>query len=288
MTTVPTIAAVIAFLAMTLIFVCAVDASDPTTGPPKGTLVVYGGGRGMEAVFRRFVELAGGRDAKIVIVPTAASSGGDFDYQNAGGVKLARDTLGLPNVTVVHTHDRARADTEEFVRPIREADGVWFGGGRQWRFADAYLGTLAEREFHKVLARGGAIGGTSAGATIQGSFLARGDTAGNRKMIGDHTVGFGFIRNCAIDQHALARNRQLDLIEIITAYPHLLGIGIDEGTAIIVRGNEFEVVGESSALIYDHGLWKPDTPDTGRYLTLSAGDRYDMKARKVLPPQSAP
>ncbi|MFQ5808357.1 MAG: cyanophycinase [Armatimonadota bacterium] len=268
---------------MALLFVCAADAADPTTGPPKGTLVVYGGGRGMEAIFRRFVELAGGQDAKIVIVPTAASSRPDFDYENRGGVRLARETLGLPNVVVLHTQDRKEADTDEFVRPIREADGIWFGGGRQWRFADAYLGTLAEREFHKVLERGGAIGGTSAGATIQGSFLARGDTAGNRKMIGDHTVGFGFIRNCAIDQHVLARNRQLDLIEIITAYPHLLGIGLDEGTAIIVRGNELEVVGASAVLIYDHSSWEPDTPDDEKYVTLSKGDRYDMKARQRLP-----
>jgi cyanophycinase len=248
--------------------------------------VVYGGGPGVKPIFRRFVELAGGEDAKIVIVPTAASSRPDFDYENGRWVKLARETLGLPNVVVLHTHDRKEADTEEFVRPIRQADGVWFGGGRQWRFADAYLGTLAEREFHRVLERGGAIGGTSAGATIQGSFLARGDTAGNRKMIGDHTAGFGFIRNCAIDQHVLARERQLDLIEIITAYPHLLGIGLDEGTAIIVRGDEVEVVGRSSVLIYDQSSWEADTPDDEKYLTLSAGDRYDMRARRRLP--SAP
>jgi len=85
------------------------------------------------------------------------------------------------------------------------------------------------------------------------------------------------------DQHLLARNRQLDLIEIVTAYPHLLGVGLDEGTAITVRGNEFEVIGESSVLVYDHSSWRPDTPDDKKYLKLSAGDRYDMKAREVLP-----
>ncbi len=273
-------------IAMTLLVHRVTRADDATIGPKKGALVIYGGGRGMEPVFKRFVRLAGGRDARIVIVPTAASSKREFDYEKVRGVKLARNALGLTNVVVLHTHHRNEPDTEEFVLPIREADGVWFGGGRQWRFADAYLGTLAEREFHRVLERGGVIGGTSAGATIQGSFLARGDTAGNRKIIGDHKVGFGFVKNCAIDQHVLTRNRQLDLIELVTAYPHVLGIGLDENAAIIVRGDEFEVVGESAVLVYDHSSWQPDTPDDEKYLTLSGGDRYDMKARKVVP--SAP
>jgi len=132
---------------------------------------------------------------------------------------------GVMNVTVLHTKDRDLADSEEFVAPIRNATGVWFTGGRQWRIADSYLGTLTQREFEAVLERGGVIGGSSAGATIQGSYLARGDTKANTIMMGDHEEGFAFINNVAIDQHLLKRNRQFDLVEILTAHPGLLGIG---------------------------------------------------------------
>ena len=114
---------------------------------------------------------------------------------------------------------------------------VWFTGGRQWRLADSYLGTKVEEELWALLGRGGVIGGSSAGATIQGSYLARGDTKTNTIMMGDHDEGFGFLKNTAIDQHLLRRNRQFDLIEIIEAWPELLGIGIDENTAIVVQGD---------------------------------------------------
>ena len=193
-----------------------------------------------------------------------------------------------------HTHDRKVADTEDFVRPIREATGIWFGGGRQWRFVDAYAGTLAEKAFHDVLQRGGAVGGSSAGATIQGSFLARGDTKSNEIMIGDHQVGFGFLRNVAIDQHIIPRGRQLDLIEVLTDpegvmnkeidRAALLGLGIDEDSAIIVKGDVFEVIGKRDAkvLVYDPKSWTADTPDEKKWITLDLGDRYDLKNRRKL------
>ncbi len=72
-------------------------------------------------------------------------------------------------------------------------EGVWFTGGRQWRIVDAYAGTMAEREIRKVLDRGGVIGGSSAGATIQGSYLVRGDTKTNTVMMGDHEEGFAYL-----------------------------------------------------------------------------------------------
>ena len=188
-----------------------------TTGPVSGSLVIMGGGgREVERIFGRFVELAGGKDAKVVIIPTAASSDRSYDYENHRTLRMAREKLGLTNASIVHTHDPAEADREEFAESIRTADGIWFTGGRQWRIADAYLGTRSEKAFHDVLQRGGVIGGSSAGATIQGSFLARGDTNGNRLMIGDHQQGLGLISNCAIDQHLVARGRQNGLIEVLT------------------------------------------------------------------------
>ena len=84
--------------------------------------------------------------------------------------------------------------------------------------------------------RGGVVGGSSAGASILTSFMVRGDTKSNEKMIGDHTVGLGFLKNAAVDQHLLRRNRQFDMLEVIDKHPELLGIGLDEDTAIVVRG----------------------------------------------------
>jgi cyanophycinase len=157
-------------------------------------------------------------------------------------------------VTLLHTRDRAEADSDAFARVLDNADGVWISGGRQWRLADAYLGTRTQEALARLLDRGGVIGGSSAGATIQGSFLARGDTSDNHVMMGSHREGFGFLKNTAVDQHLLQRNRHFDLIEVIEAHPHLLGIGIDEDTAIIVRGDAFIVVGSGYVAIYDGPL----------------------------------
>ena len=194
---------------------------------------------------------------------------------------------GAVNVTVLHTYDTAVANQQEFAEPLRNATGVWFNGGRQWRLVDAYGGTITETEINRVLERGGVVGGSSAGATIQGDYLVRGDTEGNNVMMGDHVLGFGYMKNTAIDQHLLARNRQYDMIEVIRKYPNLLGIGLDENTAIIVKGNEFEVLGESFVAIYDYNLWDENSasaqplPNGGRFFLLRKGDRYNVANREV-------
>ena len=185
---------------------------------------------------------------------------------------------GATNLTVVHTRDRKVADTEAFVKPIRAARGVYLVGGRQWRLADAYLNTLTHKELNAVLARGGVIGGSSAGATMIGSFMVRGDTKGNEAMIGDHTVGFGFMKNTAIDQHLLRRNRQFDMLEVIDKHPELLGIGLDENTAIVVEGERFDVIGQSYAVVYSN---TPVAGASGRFYFLAPGDRFDLKARRA-------
>ena len=242
-------------------------------GPPRGSLVIVGGAMRDPAIIERFIQLAGGPDAPIVVIPTAG--GGDTYDQYYPGLRSFRDA-GATNLTVLHTTDRQRANSEAFVAPLRRARGVWFTGGRQWRLADAYLDTRVHDELRGVLDRGGVIGGSSAGATILGSYLARGDTAVNTIMMGDHEVGFGFLHDVAIDQHLLRRNRQFDLLEVIEAHPELLGIGLDEDTAIVVQGDEFEVVGRSYVVIYDHERM---LDSGGRFYFLGAGDRYDLKTR---------
>jgi cyanophycinase len=224
-------------------------------------------------MFQRFLELAGGAEARIVVIPTASEG----DAANLGQAYLPRfRAAGVANARVLHTRDPKLANSDSFVEPLKTATGVWFGGGRQWRLVDAYQGTQTLREIWAVLERGGVLAGGSAGATIQGSFLARGDTRGNQTMMGDHQEGFGFVKNVAVDQHLLARNRQFDLIEIVQAHPELLGIGLDEGAAIVVQGNQFEVIGTSYVVIYDstktvHGF--------GPFYFLQSGDRFNLKTR---------
>jgi cyanophycinase len=230
------------------------------------------------AILRRFLDLAGGPDAAIVVIPTA---GGASEYDQFYGGLRAWRAQGATNLTVLHTNDRSEANSDAFVQAIREASGVWFPGGRQWRIADSYLDTQTEQELQNLLDRGGVIGGSSAGATILGSYLARGDTRDNQIMMGDHVEGFGFLTNSAIDQHLLQRNRQFDLIEVIQAHPDLLGIGLDENTAIVVTGNQFEVIGQRYVAIYDSERM---IGDHGFFYFLSAGDRFNLETREAQRP----
>ena len=279
---------------LVLLCCCNCVAASETTGPENGTLVIVGGGDKNYRVFRHFIELAGGRDAKLVVVPTASSSDPDHNYYNHGTAEYALQTLGVSDITIVHTHNRALADTDAFAEPVRNATAVWFTGGRQWRIADAYLGTRTERAFHELLSRGGVIGGSSAGATIQGSFLARGDTGGNSEMLGDHQHGLGFVKNVAIDQHVIPRGREFDLIEVLEDpdgkmlpginRAALLGIGIDEETGVVVRRNGFEVVGKPDGvvLVYNPRQWSTATPDFNKYQPLWIGGRYDLSKREII------
>lgn len=243
-----------------------------------GSLVVVGGALEDTTIIRTFLELAGGPNAPIVVIPTA----GDlthYDELNAG-VGLFR-ALGATNLAVLHTRDRGVANREDFVRPLRAARGVWLGGGRQWRLADAYVGTLTAAEIRAVVDRGGVVGGSSAGASMMGSYLVRGDTDSNQILMGDYEEGFGLLGNTAIDQHLLARNRQFDLIEVVTTHPELLGIGIDENTAIVVRGQTFEVIGRGHVAIYDRGAM---LDNGGLFYFLSPGDRFDLTTRQGFRP----
>lgn len=274
------------FLCLFLISFMALPQEQLTTGPDKGSLVVVGGGAIGADITNMFINLAGGKDAPIVVIPTA---GGAETYDDKVRFAQQLRDYGCTQVTVLHTYDRTLADSDEFTLSLKEARGVWFSGGRQWRLVDAYAGTQTENVLWDVLEKGGVIGGTSAGATIQGSYLVRGDTQTNQIIMGDHEKGFGFIKNIAIDQHVLARNRQFDMFEILDKRPELLGIGLDESTAIVVHENTFEVLGASNVLIYDGHFWSRDANDIENpptidrpFYFLQKGDKYDLKERKVI------
>jgi cyanophycinase len=256
-------------------------------GPVNGTLVIVGGGGRIDSIIKTFIKLAGGNDVPIIVIPTA--EGSERYDQNSGGADKMRE-LGAKNVTVLHAADRNIANSNSFVMPLNNAKAIWIGGGRQWRLVDIYKNTLTEKMIWKVLERGGVIGGSSAGATIQGSYLTRGDTKNNQIMMGNHEEGFGFLKNVAIDQHVLARNRQFDMFDILKNRPELLGIGIDENTAIIVHGNQFKVIGESYVIVYDGTFWSREGSDlknlpekTKLFYFLHSGDEYDLLNRKIKP-----
>ncbi|MBL8793069.1 MAG: Type 1 glutamine amidotransferase-like domain-containing protein [Planctomycetia bacterium] len=242
---------------------------------PKGALVIGGGGGMSLDVWKRFIDLAGGPDAPLVVIPTALE---DPVPAEPGEVKALKKA-GAKNIRIMHTRDRAEADKAAFAAPLREAKGVWFSGGRQWRFVDAYEGTLTEKGFHDVLARGGVIGGSSAGASIQTEYMPRGDPLGNLNIIAEgYERGFGFLKGAAVDQHFFARNRTKDMTELIKTYPQLLGIGIDENTTIIVQGTVLEVMGKTKVAVYDRR--QPIKDGALDYEELPSGTRYDLEKRK--------
>jgi cyanophycinase len=238
--------------------------------------MVAGGGTLGTDIWDRFVALAGGPEARIVVVPTAGTD--EVFPEDWSGFQALR-RAGAVHLQVLHTRDRAEADSEAFVAALRTATGVWIPGGRQWRLVDSYLGTRVQEELEALLFRGGIVGGTSAGASIQAEYLVRGDPATNQTLMAPgYEVGFNFLRGTAVDQHLLARGRENDLWEVLAVHPYLLGIGLDEGTALLVQGDQSEVLGVSDVLIYD-----PDR-EPREALVLRQGDRFDLRLRSILPP----
>jgi cyanophycinase len=254
------------------------ESTAPVVGPAQGTVIVAGGGILGPEIWERFVELAGGRDARIVVIPTAASE--ESFPENWPGILPFLDA-GAESVRVLHTRDRAEADTHDFASLLKEATGVWFPGGRQGRLVDAYLNTLVHQELFHLLARGGVVGGTSAGASIQASYLVRGDPETNQILMAPgYEEGFGLLNGAAVDQHLLARGREEDLWELLHLQPHLLGIGVDEGTALVIRGDEAEVIGESKVFIYDarHPVRRPRALDPGSIFHLGERTEFSIQA----------
>ena len=249
----------------------------PVPEVPKGSLVIVGGGSMSAELTKKFIDLAGGPDALIVVLPIAAGDGPPPLSGEASFLKKA----GAKNVVSLPARKLEEVENPKNLELVKKAGGVWFGGGRQWRFVDAYEGTKMHDAFRDVLKRGGVIGGSSAGATIQGDYLCRGSPFGNTEMMCEgYERGLGFLPGVAIDQHFAQRKRFADMTALMKTYPQLLGIGLDEGTAIVVHGHLAEVMGPGQAHFYDRK--KPVEKDKPDHESLRAGRRYDLKERTAL------
>ena len=239
-------------LSMPAVVLSAELPADAETNPkvvPPGTLFICGGGILPSHVTERFIELSGGPQARIVIV-SSASYYADQDIQarlSGWYDRLAENCF--QSLDILHTRSREEADDPEFSKVIESATAIWFLGGNQNWVAQTYLFTKTEERMHQLLARGGVIGGSSAGAAIM-----------SRSMIADGnpepmmSTGFGFLPGTVVDQHFRKRNRLERLMRALELRPGLVGIGIDEGTALIVQGRTMEVT-----VSYTH-LTLPTTP----------------------------
>ncbi len=202
-----------------------------------GSLMIVGGGAVTPEIRRQFVELAGGPQARIVLIPGS-------DPLPDGEARLLSPwrSSGALSVILLNARDRTMANDPAFCAPLAEATGVWFGGGYQAVLAERYVDTAVQEALHKLLARNGVVGGCSAGAALLSRVMIReGDTTPVEAR------GLDLISDAIIDQHFLARNRLWRLEQMVEAHPGLVGIGVDEATALVIHlcTWELKVVGES-------------------------------------------
>lgn len=210
-------------------------------GPNKGSLIICGGGTLPDALRAKVLELAGGEHARLVIISTASQTADTPEIETY--VAWWRQQK-LAEMTILHTRSREVADTEQFVEPLTRATGVWFMGGNQAWLIDTYSGTRTETEMRKLLERGGVISGTSAGAAVMSKLMIRGGTT-----MTELGRGFGFLDGAVVDQHFVRRMRQDRLLRVIEQHPNLVGLGIDEATALLVQGRKLSVLGDSEVRV---------------------------------------
>ncbi|HOC41888.1 MAG TPA: cyanophycinase [Thermoanaerobaculales bacterium] len=278
---------------LTSLALAALTAASVMAGPPpKGHLVLIGGGDKPADAMAKFIELAGGPQAPMVAIPTA-STDSDVGYYYTD---LFREQYGCPNVVTLDIKNRADAARPDFVERAAAAGGIFFGGGDQALITRAILDTPVGDAIAAAFARGAVVGGTSAGTACQSPLMITGE--------GDFTViragsvelwrGFGFFRDVIVDQHFIARQRSNRLISVILEHPWLLGVGVDEDTAVWVRPDgTFQVLGDRCVMVVDaNGATVSRLPGTTGQEDLGVhdlkihvvlrGEVFDLKTRTVL------
>ena len=269
------------------VFLFILNANAQTTSNPyfnyKGKLIIIGGGSIPDSLFSFFANYMGGKDQPIVYIPTATT---DEEYIQKGEHLIKFSSRGFTNLSTIHTRNKKEADDPKNIALMRNAKGLYFGGGDQQLIADAYAGTKLYDEFIVLLDRGGVIMGTSAGATIMGSLMVGGDARDDISKKYAFNPAFSFMTNTALDQHVLARNRQFDLISVVEYYPGTLGIGMDESTAIIVEAGQFKVWGNSYAMLYDPKDWAAQKKKWGAVLKpfkmMASGSSFNFVTREII------
>jgi cyanophycinase len=269
------------------VFLFILNINAQTTSNPyfnyKGKLIIIGGGSIPDSLFSFFANYMGGKDQPIVYIPTATT---DEEYIQKGEHLIKFSSRGFTNLSTIHTRNKKEADDPKNIALMRNAKGLYFGGGDQQLIADAYAGTKLYDEFIALLDRGGVIMGTSAGATIMGSLMVGGDARDDISKKYAFNPAFSFMTNTALDQHVLARNRQFDLIPVIEHYPGTLGIGMDESTAIIVEAGQFKVWGNSYAMLYDPKDWAAQKKKWGAVLKpfkmMASGSSFNFVTREII------
>jgi cyanophycinase len=275
----------------------------PVTTPPPvaaeetsgGPLLVIGGAEQMNApsdsILSRFVELAGGRSAHIVVIATASAEPQirEVEYQQV----FTR--LGAGRVTPLRLDDREHASSPEAAAAIMTATGVFFTGGDQRRITTVLGGSRVDTVLHSRVAEGMVVAGTSAGAAMMSGTMIIGGTDASVGTDAVRTApGLEFLPGVLIDMHFASRGRLNRLLSAVAMYPHELGLGIDEDTAILVTGDRFEVIGAGSVTVIDAGpAARIGTPLDGdgpiavygmALHVLPAGHQFHLTGRRPLPP----
>ena len=251
---------------------------------PQGVCLVTSGGDRIDEHFRLLLDAYA---RKLIFIPTAASSlrstygtiwNPDLEENRDAFVRELLLRFKAVEIQILHTRSRQVADSEEFVRPLRAAAAVWISGGNAGRLADAYLDTRVVAELRAIVGRGGIVAGESAGAIIQGSYVVRGNPDKPVLMVNGRERGFGFLPDVAINPHLTEAKRENELINVLDAHPELLGIGLDEQAALLVRGTRFEVLGTGRVAIYDDRLH-----DGRWFYYLTPGTAFDLSKRSAVP-----
>jgi len=235
-------------IALLAVFSATALAGD---APAKGHLVLVGGGDKPPEAMRKFVELAGGKDAPIVAIPTASSEPDAAEYYE----KLFREEYGCTSAVSLRIRSKADAQRGDFAALARKARGIFFGGGDQVRITNAILGTAVGDAIAAAFAQGAVVGGTSAGTACQSERMITGE--GDFTQVATRSVevwtGLGFLPpGVVVDQHFIRRQRQNRLLSVVLENPELLGVGVDEETAIWVRPDgTFQVLGRSGVMVFD-------------------------------------
>lgn len=286
----------IKILSLIIFSVLSTNVFSENNNFPKGYLFIIGGGERPEYMMKKFIELAGGFDKKFIIIPMASS----VPIETANEQKIQFHNLGVKDVDYIFC-DSSSADLDSNLNKLNGVTGIFFSGGDQSRLTKALLGTKFLNNIKKIYNEGGVVGGTSAGAAIMSEVMITGNELINKDSTSyfytiqkgnvETKQGFGFLQNAVIDQHFIIRKRLNRLFSVILERPDLLGIGIDEATAIIVKPNGiFDVFGDRTVFVIDPKETNNIEINSDNLFSaldlkihiLKSGQSYDIINRKII------